>query len=340
MTGTDPRPLLLSPPPRRPLRRRLFLLGSAAALAAPVRGRPDPWPSGAVRITLAYPPGGVSDTVLRDLAVRLALRLGVPVTVDHQPGAGGALALRALARARPDGQSLCFCAISPLTVQPHLSASHADLPALVAPVVAVMATPVLVLGSPALAGDDFAAVLAQAHKPDTPVRWASSGMATTGHLVLEHVRLATGGHFVHVPYKGGGPQISAAAAGQFEVLSSNVAATQVELVRAGRLKALAVGAPARLPLLPHTPTMAELGFAAANLGSVFGLFAPADTPPARLDGIQALVSAALDEPGLRGRLLASGNLPRGEPRPAFVQAIRDESLQHGPLIRAARQHFP
>jgi tripartite-type tricarboxylate transporter receptor subunit TctC len=316
------------------------MLGGAAALALPAHSQPGTWPTGAVRITLAYPPGGVSDTVLRDVGARLASRLGVPVLIDHQPGAGGALALRALGRAKADGQSLCFCAISPLTVQPHLSATHADLPALVAPVVAVMATPVLVVGTSALAGGAFDAVLTQAQDAQRPVRWATSGMATTGHLVLEHVRLATGGHFVHVPYKGGGPQISAAAAGQFEVLSSNVAATQIELVRSGRLSALAVGAPARLPVLPQAPTMAELGFPAANLGSVFGLFAPADTPAALLDRIQGQVAAVLEEPALRSRLLASGNLPRGEARGAFVQEIRDASQRHGPLIRAAREHFP
>lgn len=319
--------------------RRRALLAAAAALALPP-ARAEDWPAGPLRITLAYPPGGVSDLVLRELAALLSRRLQVPVPVDHQPGAGGALALRALGRARADGQSLCFCAISPLTVQPHLSAAHADLPRVVAPVVAVMATPVLVLGTSALPGDDFAAVLALARDRDRSVRWATSGMATTGHLVLEHVRLASGGHFVHVPYKGGGAQISAALAGQFEVLSSNLAAPQIELVRQGRLKPLALGAPAPLPPLPAVPTLAALGFEAASLGSVFGLFAPAATPAALLDRIQAAVAETLAESSLRRRLLESGSWPRGEAREQFVREIELDSRRHGPLIRAAREHFP
>ncbi len=321
------------------LRRRHLLLATAATVASPAAVRAGDWPTGPVRITLAYPPGGVSDGVVRELAAHLARRLGVPVTVDHQPGAGGALALRALGRARPDGHALCFCAITPLTVQPHLSAAHADLPDLVAPVVAVMATPVLVLGTQALPGGDFAAVLRRARRAETSVRWATSGVATTGHLVLEHVRQASGGHFVHVPYKGGGPQINAALAGEFEVLSSNVAALQVDLVRRKRLKALAVGAPAPLPVLPGVPTLAAAGFEAANLGSVFGLFAPVGTPADVLDRINGLVAGTLAGSALRERLLDSGNEPRGESREQFVREILDESQRHGPLIRAARAHF-
>jgi len=302
-------------------------------------GQAGSWPAGPVRITLAYPPGGVSDSVVRDLAGRLSARHGVPVTVDHLPGAGGALALRAMARARADGQSLCFCAISPLTVQPQLSPAQADLPALVAPVVAVMATPVLVLGTPALGGLDFKGTIARSLHPGRAVRWASSGVATTGHLVLEHVRQASGGQYVHVPYKGGGQQINDALAGHFEVLSSNVASAQIDLVKQGRLQALAVGAPAPLTVLPTVPTLEQLGFASANLGSVFGLFAPAATPADLLDRINARVADVLQEPVLRERLLASGNLPLGEPRAQFQRDIDADARRHGPLIRLASEHF-
>jgi tripartite-type tricarboxylate transporter receptor subunit TctC len=315
--------------------RRRLLLGAGALLARPASARVPAWPAGPVRITLAYPPGGVSDSVLRELSTGLSKQLSVAFTVDHLPGAGGALALRALARARPDGLALCFCAISPLTVQAQLTPSQADLPALVAPVVAVMATPVLVLGTPALGGADFKAVVAQSLQPGRSVRWASSGMATTGHLVLEHVRQASGGQFVHVPYKGGSQQINDALAGHFEVLSSNLAAAQIDLVRQGRLTALAVGAPQPMPALPATPTLAQLGYAAANLGSVFGLFAPAATPPEVLDRINTAVADALHDAGLRQRLLASGNLPLGAPRAQFQRDIDADAQRHAPLIREA-----
>ena len=315
--------------------RRRLLLAAGALVAGPGSARVPAWPAGPVRITLAYPPGGVSDSVLRELSTGLSKQLGMAFTVDHLPGAGGALALRALARARPDGLTLCFCAISPLTVQAQLNPTQADLPALVAPVVAVMATPVLVLGTPALGGADFKALVAQSRQPGRSVRWASSGVATTGHLVMEHVRQASGGHFVHVPYKGGSQQINDALAGHFEVLSSNLAAAQIDLVRQGRLTALAVGSPQPMAALPATPTLAQLGYAAANLGSVFGLFAPAATPPAVLDRINTVVAEALQDADLRQRLVASGNLPLGAPREQFRRDIDADARRHAPLIQEA-----
>lgn len=124
------------------------------------------------------------------------------------------------------------------------------------------------VGTPALMGDTWEALVAQARLRPGAVRWASSGIGTTGHLVLEQVRRASGLDIAHIPYKGGGEQIQHALGGQFEVLSTNLAPAQVNLVQAGRLKALALGAPARLQVLPDVRTLAELGFPAANLGSV------------------------------------------------------------------------
>jgi tripartite-type tricarboxylate transporter receptor subunit TctC len=332
----------VGPQPAPMDRRACLLVAGATALGlpalAPAAGA-EAWPRQAVRITLAYPPGGVSDAVLRQLAARWAAQWQVGVHVDHLPGAGGALALRALARARPDGHALCFCAISPLTVQPHLSAVHADLPDAVAPVVAVMNTPVLVLGTPALAAPDFGAMVTAAQARDGAIRWASSGVATTGHLVLEQVRRASGAGFVHVPYKGGGQQLTAALAGQFEVLSSNVAPAQLQWVQQGRLRALAVGAPEPLEVLPGVPTLAQLQYPEANLGSVFGLFAPAAIPARVLAQVHAGLAEVLDDAGWRRSLRDQGSLPLGDGPAAFRALMAADAQRHGPLIAQARRYF-
>jgi tripartite-type tricarboxylate transporter receptor subunit TctC len=329
-------------PQQGPLGRRAWLLAAGATflgVPALALAAAEPWPRQAVRITLAYPPGGVSDAVLRGLAARWAALWLVGVHVDHLPGAGGALALRALARARPDGHALCFCAISPLTVQPHLSALHADLPAAVAPVVAVMNTPVLVLGTPALPVPDFVAMVTAAQARDGAIRWASSGVATTGHLVLELVRRTSGAGFVHVPYKGGGQQLTAALAGQFEVLSSNVAPAQLQWVQQGRLRALAVGAPEPLDVLPGVPTLAQLKYPEANLGSVFGLFAPAAIPDHLLAQVHAGLAEVLNDAAWRQSLRDQGSLPLGDGPAAFRALMAADALRHGPLIEQARRYF-
>lgn len=301
--------------------RRRLLAGAAAAVLAPrLQAEAARWPARPLRILVAYPPGGVSDEVARALAERLAARLGVPVWPEHRPGAGGALAVEALLRSPPDGLTLCFAAVTALALARRLQPDAAEP----LPVAGVMRTPVLVAGTPALPVHGFAEMLAWAAAHPGGLRWATTGDGTTGHRVLERVRQASGTAIVHVPYKGGGQQVTDALAGHFEVLSTNVAALQLAAIRAGRLQALAVGAPQRLPVLPAVPTLAELGLPEANLDSLFGLFAPPGTPAAPRRRLTAEVQAVLRDGPLRTRLLAASNLPFDGDAEAFAREIGRE----------------
>ncbi|MDR7272068.1 tripartite-type tricarboxylate transporter receptor subunit TctC [Pelomonas saccharophila] len=279
---------------------------------------------------MAYPPGGVSDDTARALAQFMGARLKVPVVVENRAGAGGLTALEGLAHAPPDGHTLAYCAISPLVFAPAASASMPSsrgsdaLLRDVAPVVSVMDTPVLVLAHPSFKPASFAAMLAAAHAAPGRLRWATSGHATVGHMVLAQIRAAAGVDIVHIPYKGGGQQLTDALGGQFELLSSNVAAQQLQYVQRGLLKPLAIGSPKRLPVLPDVPTLAELGFPEANLVSTFGLFAPRGVPAERLRLLNAVVNEALRQPDIRARILDVSNLPTGGSTAAFVTRIAKE----------------
>lgn len=283
-------------------RRGVVIAGVAATLAGArvARAQEDAWPSRPLKLWVVYPAGGVSDLVARALAAPLGALLGQPVVVEHRAGAGGAVGMAALARATPDGHTLAFSAITPLTLQPWVAHVAYDPQADFMPIAGVMRTPVLVAGTPALAGRDFAAVLRGARARPGALRWASSGVATTGHLVLAQVRRLAHVDITHIPYLGGGRQLTDAVAGQFEVLSTNVAPLQLQYIAARRLWPLAVGAGARLDALPRVPTLAELGFADANVDSLFGIFAPARTP---LDVAQRLNRAI-------GEVLAGAELQR------------------------------
>ncbi len=232
--------------------------------------------------------------------------------------------MRLLARAKPDGHALVFSAISPLTIAPRLGPVGFDPQQDIAPVLSVMITPVLVVGTQALAGDTFAEMIALAKANPGGVRWATSGSATIGHMVLEQVRAASGADITHVPYKGGSPQLVDALSGQFEVLSTNVGEQQLDYVRSGRLKALAVGSPARLAVLPDVPTVAELGFPDANLASVFGIFAPGGTPASIVQRVNEAFNKALQHPEIRERLEAVNNLPTGGTPGDFAEQIARE----------------
>ena len=226
-----------------------------------------------------------------------------------------------------------FWAITPLALAQHLGQAA---PA-VAPVCGIMHTPVLLLGTAALAADNFADMLKAARARPGALRWATSGTATLGHLVLEEVKAVFDLDVVHVPYSGGAPQLQDALAGRFELLSSNLAPLQIEFVRAGRLHALAVGAPARASLLPTVPTFAELGCPCANLGSLFGVFAPAGTPASRIAELNAACAAAVAEPELRNVLLAGGNLPAAGSAEAFGREIARQSAAFARAVAAMRR---
>ncbi|WP_332738748.1 Bug family tripartite tricarboxylate transporter substrate binding protein [Hydrogenophaga sp.] len=308
--------------PRRRMLNAMLAWAGVAALR-PVDAQPH-WPSKPLRIIVVYPPGGLSDGVARSLAERLSQQLGVPVRVENRSGGGGSVGLQALARAEPDGHTLAFSAVSPLTLRPHQGVVGHDPLRDIEPVASVMYTPVLLVGTPAFSGHSFADVLSQARARPEALRWATSGLATAGHLVLEQVQLGSGIVVTHIPYKGGGQQLTDALGGQFELLSTNVAPAQLRHIEAGHFKPLAVGAPQRLDVLPQVPTFTELGLPHANVSSLFGLFAPGGTPPMLLDRWNTEINQAVQAPEIRERLLASDNLPAIGDRPAFVRRIAEE----------------
>ena len=296
----------------------------AAATAARTR------PGAGLKILVAYPPGGVSDLVARALAKAMADPLQAPVIVENRPGASGTLALELLQRSPPDGQTLVFTAAAAVGLLRHAAArrataSAAAAPLPVQPVAGVMRTPLLLVGTSALAATAFADMVEAARKHPGMLRWATTGEGTTGHTVLQRVSQLAGVRITHVPYKGGGQQLTDALGGHFELLSTNVAPSQLSALRDGRLKALAVGAPRRLPVLPEVPTLAELGYPSANLDSLFGLFAPPGTPIHVLLRLHAWTAQALRSPSIRQSLLDANNQPYEGSAQDFARQVEHET---------------
>ncbi|RQP25190.1 Bug family tripartite tricarboxylate transporter substrate binding protein [Piscinibacter terrae] len=303
--------------------RRALLAAGLVACGGLARAQ-QRWPSRPVHLVLAYPPGGVSDVVARELAQDLSQRLGEPVLIEHRPGVGGSLAMNHVARAAPDGHTLCFSAITALTLLPQAGSVPFDPRKDIVPVVSIMLTPALVVGTSKVRGATLAEVIAWAGRQGHALRWATTGVGTTGHLILEQVRQASGADIVHVPYKGGGQPLSDALAGHFDVLSSNVGPLQLEYVQAGKLSALAVGAPGRVAVLPKVPTLAEQGYERANRGSVFGVFAPGGTPVELVERINAEFNRSLAASGVKAQLEAVSNVPTGGSAAEFAAQIEQE----------------
>jgi tripartite-type tricarboxylate transporter receptor subunit TctC len=293
------------------------------------------WPAKPLRIVVAYPPGGVSDAVARAIGDKLATQIGQPVVIENKAGASGSIGMDAVAKAAPDGYTVGFSAVSPLALNPHLSKPPFDPARDIVPVASVMYSPVLLVATPAAQARDFKDLLAQAKAHPGAVRWSTSGPASLGHIMLEQIKAAAGVDITHVPYKGGGQQITDALGGQFEVLSVNASPALMGHVKAGKLRVLAVGAPARLDALPQVPTLAELGYPAANLVSLFGFFAPAGVPQPVLERLNAEVNKALAQPDVRARLTGSDNVPTGGSAADFAKRIAAESENNARIIKAA-----
>ncbi|MBK0392651.1 Bug family tripartite tricarboxylate transporter substrate binding protein [Ramlibacter algicola] len=315
-------------PNRRQALAALALSATGAAWAQAA------WPTRPVRIVVAYPPGGVSDAVARSLADRLGPALGQSVIVENKAGASGSIGLDAVAKST-DGHTFGFAAISPVALNPHLGKSPFDPQKDLVPVVGVMDSPVLLLATSATQAKDLRELLAAARAKPGSIRWATSGPASLGHLMLEQLKAAAKVDISHIPYKGGGQQINDALSGQFEVLSVNAGGAITQHVKAGKFRVLAVGAPARLDPFPDVPTLAEAGYPAANLSSVFGLFAPAGTPATVVEKLNAEVNRALANADVRARLAAGDNVPTGGTAAAFARLIAQESANNARIIKAA-----
>jgi tripartite-type tricarboxylate transporter receptor subunit TctC len=318
------------------LSRRALLAASAAALAWPARAQE--WPLRPVRMILPYPTGGASDLIARALADRMAAQIGRPVIVENRGGASGTIGMELLAKSAPDGQTLAFSSLSPLILSPALGKVPYDPEHGFTPVASVMVSPILVLVTNALAVRDFPELLQHARDWPRTVRWASSGLASFGHLMLEELQASARVRLVHIPYKGGSQQINDALGAQFEILCVNASPALIDYIKTGRLRPLAVGAPRRLDSLPQVPTLAELGFPRANFASHFGIFAPANLSARLLDRINSEVNTALEDPTVRARMRLGENVPTGGSARDFARQIAMEADTTGEIVRTVGIH--
>lgn len=292
------------------------------------------WPTRPVKIVVPYPAGGVNDAVARMLAEQLSPLLGQAVVVDNRAGAGGTIGMDYVAKSQ-DGHTLAFAAISPLTLNPHVMKVQYDPMKDFVAVASVMYSPVYVLATSKFKGRTFADVIAMARAQPGKVSVASSGYGTLGHIMIEQIRRKSGADLTHVPYKGGSQLITDAAGGQFDLFVANPLASINGLIDEGKLRVLAVTGPRRLPNMPQVPTLAELGYAEANLTSLFGFYAPAATPPDVVRRLNAEINKVLAEKDTQERLRKLDNVVSTSTPQQFSALIEKEHAANARVIKEA-----
>ncbi|MDR2334379.1 MAG: tripartite tricarboxylate transporter substrate binding protein [Burkholderiaceae bacterium] len=321
-----------------PDRRRFLATSTALALPSLIPSlahAEKPWPQGrTIRVVIPYVAGGVSDSVGRRLIQQVADVLGASIIVDNKGGAGGTVGMAEVARSKADGYTLALSAISPVTLMPHLM----KLPYKSDDVIAVapmMYSPIYLMATTAFKGKTLEDMIAQAKAKPGSVRWATSGIGSVGHIMLEQVQARTGAEFIHVPYKGIAQTVTDAASAQFEVMTGNPFGTINSLIDQGKLRLLAVTGPKRAPNQPEVPTLAEKGLAEANLTSMFGFLAPAGTPADIVAKLNAVLAREIATPAIQEAMHHTDNIPMQQSAADFEALLQKESRNNAAIVQKA-----
>jgi tripartite-type tricarboxylate transporter receptor subunit TctC len=290
------------------MRRREFItfLGGAAVLPAAAAGAAETFPSRPIRLIVPFPAGGGTDIVGRVLGQRLHESLGQPFVIDNRGGAGGTLGTALAAKSPPDGYTLLLVPTSHV-INPSIYAKLPyDTEKDFAPITMVAAAAILMAVNPRVPGDTMRGFIeAGKARPQAIANYGSAGTGTVFHLTGELFKQLSGLALQHVPYRGGGPTVTALIAGEIPLAFETMLALQPH-VRAGTLRALAITSSQRSAIMPEIPTTAEAGFAPMVADNSYALFAPAGTPAPILARLHDATLAALRLPDVRDRLREQG----------------------------------
>lgn len=314
---------------RTPLLAAALVLGSAAASAQEAAG----YPSRPVTIVVPTAAAGGTDTMARLFADMLGKSLKQPFVVDNRPGANGIIGLENVAKAAPDGYRLLFTYAASMTVNPSL---YGKLPydplAGFAPIAQVGRGGNLLLVRRTLPVNTLQEFVNYAKAHADQLNYCSWGPGSGGHLTMESLKKQAGITMTHVPYKGSSPCVQDIMGGQVDAGFADVSST-VELVKAGRVKALAHSGAGRLPSLPDVPSMTEANYPFKNY-AWYGFFASAKTPAAIVAKLNEQVQRALQDPTLiqRMRELNFTDLPLTTPE-QFAQVVRQDQKDWGRLVQ-------
>lgn len=307
------------------LSRRHFVAGlTAAGIGNFAHANEPAYPIKAVTITIGFPPGTATDVLARMLAEGLSTRLGQPFIVDNRAGMGGSIGASYVARAKPDGYTLVIGATAPISINPHIYPSLSYQPEKdFTPIASLIWIPLLLVTAPSVKADSLQQLIAMARSEPGKLSFASTGNGTTSHLLMEMLTAEANVKLTHIPYKGSA-QAQTDIIGGRVTCSFDTLASALPLVRAGKLKALAVSTPQRTSALPNVPTVAEQGFPGFGVVAWTGMLAPKGTPPAVIDQLARALKEINEDPGFREKMIAQGN----EVRPQIAKQEFQSFLQH------------
>jgi tripartite-type tricarboxylate transporter receptor subunit TctC len=299
----------------------------ALALCTAFSASAQTYPSRPITIVVPYGAGGTNDIIARAVAQKLSVSMGQSVIVENKPGAGGNVGAQFVARAPADGYTLLTAPIGILAINKWVYKNMGfDPDKDLTPITMAGHVPNVLLVNASVPAANIGELMRYGKANPAKLSFASMGSGTTGHLSGEMYKMLAGIDMQHVPYKGSAPALNDLLGGHVNMMFDNLP-TALPLVKSGKLKAFAVTSAVRTPLLPDVPTLAEAGVKGFEATAWFGFVAPAATPPAILDRLNAEMVKALTEPTARADFAAQGVTIVANSRAEFSKLIAEESVK-------------
>lgn len=288
------------------------------------------YPVKPIRLIVPFPPGGPADIASRIIGKKLSEALGQQMILENRAGAGGTIALELAAKATADGYTLVLGSLSTLSIAPIFNRNLSYDPVKsFAPVAFAGAVPMLVIVSPDYPAKTLAELIARA-KTDK-LSYASAGAGSTMHIIGEMINAEAGIKTTHVPYKGVAPALNDLLGGHIQLLSADLPVLE-PLVKSGKVRALALFAAERSPLLPDVPTSAELGYPRMLMNNWYGMLAPAGTPAGVQASLEKAMLEAMKSPAISQRL-AAGGVHGATDGKGFRERLEREVAFWGPQLK-------
>jgi tripartite-type tricarboxylate transporter receptor subunit TctC len=317
------------------MRPSIFAFGLALGVAACAAHAQPAYPVKPVRFIVPFPAGGPLDIVARVLAQDLNRSWGQPVLVDNRPGAGGNIGADVAAKAAPDGYTILMGAVSTHAINVWLYATLPYDPIKdFAPVTLVTSVPNVLIVHPSVPAQNVRQLIALAKGRPGQLNFASGSTGSAGHLAGELFKKMAGIEMVHIPYKGAAPAVTDLLAGHVSLMFDNMASA-LPNIKAGRVRALAVTTLRRSPFLPDVPTISEAGLRGFDIGTWFGIFAPAGTPRDVVSRLNGELVRILKTPATKERLATMGAEPMPDTPEAFAAFVKSEMNKYAQIVRAS-----
>jgi tripartite-type tricarboxylate transporter receptor subunit TctC len=316
--------------------KRRQVLTLACAFSACSLALAQSYPSKVIKLQVPFAPGGTTDVVARIIAEPLGKALGQNVIVENKAGGGGSIGATETARATPDGYSLGVATVSSMAANPAINSKIPYHPVNdFTPIVNIAATPNVLAVHPSFPARNYKEFIAAVKKAPGKYSHASSGTGTILHLQMELFKDQTQTFITHIPYRGSGPALNDAVAGQVEMIFDNLPSA-LPFIQAGKLIPIAVAAPKRLEQLPNVPTFKEVGLEPVNRMAFFGIIGPKGLPKEVVDKVNAGVRKSLEDPAVRKRIEGTGSLIVANTPEQFAEQIKAEFEIYKQLVNSRK----